>query len=63
MSRFPSDAHLVSWAKFCPLTHESAGKKKNKGRGKGSPWLAATLGNIACGARKAGSATLPASTR
>lgn len=47
MSRFPSDAHLVSWAKFCPQTHESAGKKKNKGRAKGSPWLAATLGNIA----------------
>jgi transposase len=47
MSRFPSDAHLVSWAKFCPQVHESAGKKKNKGRGKGNPWLAATLGNIA----------------
>ena len=47
MNRFPSDAHLVSWAKFCPQTHESAGKKKNKGRAKGSPWLAATLGNIA----------------
>ncbi len=47
MSRFPSDAHLVSWAKFCPQTHESAGKSKNKGRAKGGPWLAATLGNIA----------------
>jgi transposase len=47
MSRFPSDAHLVSWAKFCPQTHESAGKRKNKGRTKGNPWLAATLGNIA----------------
>ncbi|WP_082408917.1 transposase [Mycobacterium intracellulare] len=22
MTRFPSDAHLVSWAKFCPQTHE-----------------------------------------
>jgi transposase len=47
MTRFPSDAHLVSWAKFCPQTHESAGKKKNKGRAKGNPWLAATLGNVA----------------
>jgi transposase len=47
MSRFPSDAHLVSWAKFCPQVHESAGRKKNKGRGKGNPWLAGTLGNIA----------------
>ena len=30
MTRFPSDAHLVSWAKFCPQTHESAGKSKSK---------------------------------
>lgn len=47
MSRFPSDAHLVSWAKFCPQTHQSAGKTKDKGRVKGNPWLGGTLGNIA----------------
>jgi transposase len=47
MTRFPSDAHLVSWAKFCPQTHESAGKSRSKGRGKGNPWLAGTLGRIA----------------
>jgi transposase len=47
MTRFPSDAHLVSWAKFCPQTHESAGKSKSKGRGRGNPWLAGTLGRIA----------------
>jgi hypothetical protein len=52
MSRFPSDAHLVSWAKFCPQVHQSAGKRKNKGRGKGSPWLAAILGNIAATATR-----------
>jgi transposase len=46
MARFPSAAHLVSWAKFCPQVHESAGKHKPKGRGKGNPWLAGTLGNI-----------------
>jgi transposase len=46
MGRFPSAAHLVSWAKFCPQTHESAGRHKPKGRGKGNPWLAGTLGNI-----------------
>jgi transposase len=46
MGRFPSAAHLVSWAKFCPQIHESAGKRKPKGRGKGNPWLAGTLGNI-----------------
>jgi transposase len=46
MSRFPTAAHLVSWAKFCPQTHESAGRKKGKGRGKGNRWLAGTLGRI-----------------
>ena len=47
MTRFPSAAHLVSWAKFCPQTHQSAGKSMSKGRGKGNPWLAGTLGRIA----------------
>ena len=47
MTRFPSDAHLVSWAKFCPQTHQSAGKSHSKGRGRGNPWLAGTLGRIA----------------
>ena len=37
----------MSWAKFCPQTHQSAGKSKSKGRGKGNPWLAGTLGRIA----------------
>lgn len=45
-ARFPSAAHLVSWAKFCPQTHQSAGKSKSKGRGKGNPWLAGTLGRV-----------------
>ncbi|ANS31833.1 transposase (plasmid) [Rhodococcus opacus] len=47
MTRFPSAAHLVSWAKFCPQTHQPAGKSMSKGRGKGNPWLAGTLGRIA----------------
>ena len=46
MTRFPSDAHLVSWAKFCPQTHQSAGKSRSKARGKGNPWLAGTVGRI-----------------
>jgi transposase len=46
MARFPTAAHLVSWAKFCPQTHQSAGKSRTKGRGKGNPWLAGTLGRI-----------------
>jgi transposase len=47
MTRFATAGHLVSWAKFCPQVHESAGRTKPKGRGKGNPWLAGTLGNIA----------------
>ena len=47
MTRFPSDTHLVSWAKFCPQTHQSAGRSRSKGRGRGNPWLAGTLGRIA----------------
>jgi transposase len=47
MTRFPTPAHLVSWAKFCPQTHQSAGKSRSKSRGKGNPWLAGTLGRIA----------------
>lgn len=47
MTRFPTAAHLVSWAKFCPQTHQSAGKSMSKGRGKGNPWLSGTLGRIA----------------
>jgi transposase len=63
MGRFPSAAHLVSWAKFCPQTHESAGKRKNKGRAKGNPWLAATLGNIAATAARTGAGFLGARHR
>jgi transposase len=55
MGRFPSAAHLVSWAKFCPQVHQSAGKHKPKGRGKGNPWLAGTLGNIVATAARSDS--------
>ena len=37
MTRFPSAAHLVPWAKFCPQIHQSAGKSRSKARGKGKP--------------------------
>jgi transposase len=44
MAVFPAAAHLVSWAKFAPLDHQSAGKNKGASTGKGNPWLAATIG-------------------
>jgi transposase len=46
MGRFPTAAHLVSWAKFAPIDHQSAGTKKRGTTGRGNPWLAATLGEI-----------------
>ena len=45
-TRFPSAAHLVSWAKFAPIDRNSAGRKRGGSTGKGNPWLAGTLGEI-----------------
>jgi transposase len=47
MSRFPSAAHLVSWAKFAPIDRNSAGRTKGGSTGKGNQWLGGTLGEIA----------------
>ena len=43
MTRFPSDAHLRSWAGFCPRNDESAGKRRSTRVRKGAPWLKTTL--------------------
>jgi transposase len=43
MSRFATDANLVSWACICPRSDESAGKRRSTRIRKGSPWLKATL--------------------
>jgi len=43
MSRFASDAHLISWACLCPRNDESAGKRRSTRIRKGSPWLKTTL--------------------
>ena len=48
MSVFPTAAHLVSWAKFCPQVKESAGKRKGRNaRGKGNRYVAGVLGEAA----------------
>jgi transposase len=36
MSVFPSDRHCASWAKVCPGTEESAGKRRSGKTGKGT---------------------------
>lgn len=43
MTRFASDAHLRSWAGFCPRSDESAGKRRSTRVRKGAPWLKTTL--------------------
>ncbi|MDP2954769.1 MAG: IS110 family transposase, partial [Chloroflexota bacterium] len=43
MGRFPTDAHLASWAKLCPGNNESAGKRKSGSIGGGNPWLRSAL--------------------
>ena len=56
MSRFPSAAHLVSWAGMCPRSDESAGKRRSTRLRDGSPWLKTVLVQCAwAAARKKGS--------
>ncbi len=41
--RFPTAAHLASWAGMCPGNHESAGKRYSGKTRKGSKWLRSAL--------------------
>ena len=43
MGRFPTAAHLASWAGMCPGNHESAGKRHSGKTRQGDPWLRAAL--------------------
>ncbi len=53
MTRFPTPAHLASWAKFAPGISESAGRKKgNSGTGHGNRYLARVLGEAAVAASR-----------
>lgn len=51
MSVFPTGSHLVSWARWCPQVHQSAGKRKGaNATGRGNPYLGAALGEAAAAA-------------
>jgi transposase len=48
MSRFPTHAHLASWAGMCPGNEESAGKRRSGQTRKGSSkWLRSALVGVA----------------
>ncbi len=53
MTRFPTPAHLASWAKFAPGIKESAGRREGNGAtGHGNRYLAGALGEAAASAAK-----------
>ena len=47
MSRFPTAAHLASWAGMCPGNHESAGKSRSGRHRKGNEALQSVLCEVA----------------
>lgn len=53
MSRFPSDAHLSSWAGLSPGNNESAGKRRSGKSTPGNRWLKGSLTEAAWAASKA----------
>lgn len=53
MNRFPSSAHLISWAGLCPRNDESAGKRRSTRLRRGAPWLKTLLVQTAWSAVRA----------
>lgn len=52
MTRFPTAAHLISWAGLCPRNDESAGKRRSTRLRNGAPWLKAMLNQAAWAAAR-----------
>ena len=52
MTRFPSAAHLVSWAGLCPSARQSGARIRAGKKGQGDTWLRGALGQAATGAAR-----------
>jgi transposase len=58
MTRFPTAAHLVSWARLCPRTIQSGASTSAGKTGKGNPYLKGVLGLAAATAARSGGSFL-----
>jgi transposase len=63
MSRFPTSAHLASWAGICPGNHESAGKQLSGKTRKGNIYVRGALTQAAWAATRAKNTYLAAQFR
>jgi transposase len=52
MTRFPTAAHLVSWAGLCPSARQSGPRTRAGKKGQGDTWLRGALGQAAIGAAR-----------
>lgn len=52
MTRFPTSAHLASWAGMCPGNRESAGKQRSGRTRQANPWLRGMLTECGWAARR-----------
>jgi transposase len=52
MSRFPTAAHLVSWAGLCPSARQWGPRTRSGKKNQGDSWLRCHLGQAATGAAR-----------